>query len=87
MLADAAVLHAHSAGADLVPLAIAGAIDLELGWDRMHDTVIPAKLADPQSTGSDPGLKQLAGAVLGDAAPPHRRPTRPVPSCSKPASG
>jgi hypothetical protein len=34
----------------------------------MHDTVIPAKLADPQSTGSDPGLKQLAGAVLGGSA-------------------
>ena len=30
----------------------------------MHDTVIPAKLADPASTGSDPGLKKLAGEVL-----------------------
>lgn len=67
-LALAAVLHAHSATADLVPLAVAGFIDIEHGWDRMHDTVIPAKLADPTSTGSDPGLKQLAGAVLGEAA-------------------
>lgn len=62
------ILHAHSATADLVPLAIAGVLDLDAAWDRMHDTVIPAKLADPQSTGSDPGLKQLAGTVLGDSA-------------------
>ena len=34
----------------------------------MHDTVIPAKLADPASTGSDPGLKKLAGKVLKQQA-------------------
>ena len=62
-LAAAPRLHAHSATADLVPLAAAGLLD-ESAWDRMHDTVIPAKLADPGSTGSDPGLKQLAPAVL-----------------------
>lgn len=61
-------LHAHSATADLAPLAVAGILDYETGWDRMHDTVIAAKLADPQSTGSDPGLKRLAPAVLGDRA-------------------
>jgi P4 family phage/plasmid primase-like protien len=61
------VLHAHSATADLVPLVHAGLTD-ESVWDRMHDTVIPAKLADPTSTGSDPGLKQLAGTVLGTSA-------------------
>lgn len=66
-LAAAPVLHAHSATADLVPLAYAGLAD-ESAWERMHDTVIPAKLADPGSTGSDPGLKQLAGVVLGEAA-------------------
>lgn len=60
-------LHAHSATADLVPLVYAGLTD-ESAWDRMHDTVIPAKLADPSSTGSDPGLKMLALAVLGDQA-------------------
>jgi DNA polymerase I-like protein with 3'-5' exonuclease and polymerase domains len=66
-LAGAPVLHAHSATADLVPLVAAGLAD-ESAWERMHDTVIPAKLADPQSTGSDPGLKQLAEAVLNGSA-------------------
>ncbi|BEL07846.1 hypothetical protein Q0Z83_060370 [Actinoplanes sichuanensis] len=66
-LAGAPRLHAHSATADLVPLVYAGLTD-ESAWERMHDTVIPAKLADPQSTGSDPGLKQLAGTLLGSAA-------------------
>ncbi|MEU1810970.1 DNA polymerase [Micromonospora aurantiaca (nom. illeg.)] len=66
-LAAAPRLHAHSATADLVPLVAAGLTD-ESAWDRMHDTVIPAKLADPTSTGSDPGLKQLAGTVLGAGA-------------------
>lgn len=68
-LLDAAPrLHAHSAAADLVPLAHAGLTDYESAWERMHDTVIPAKLADPASTGSDPGLKKLAGKVLKDQA-------------------
>ncbi|MFI7678546.1 DNA polymerase [Actinophytocola sp. NPDC049390] len=43
-------------------------MQLERAWELMHDTVIPAKLADPQSTGSDPGLKALSGALLGDLA-------------------
>lgn len=64
----ATVLHAHSATADLVPLAHAGLIDIEAAWAKMHDTVVLAKLADPASTGSDPGLKKLAQAVLGEAA-------------------
>lgn len=64
----AAALHAHSASADLVPIAHAGLGDAEAMWAKMFDTVIPAKLADPSSTGSDPGLKQLAPAVLGDRA-------------------
>jgi P4 family phage/plasmid primase-like protien len=66
-LAQAPRLVAHSATADLVPLAHAGLAD-ESAWERMHDTVIPAKLADPSSTGSDPGLKQLAGRLLGEQA-------------------
>src|SRR3954471_22851268 len=52
LLAAAPRLHAHSATGDLVPLAHAGLIDYEQAWARMHDTVIPAKLADPASTGS-----------------------------------
>jgi DNA polymerase I-like protein with 3'-5' exonuclease and polymerase domains len=64
LLEAATVLHAHSATADLIPLATAGQLDLDHAWDRMHDTVIPAKLADPSSTGSDPGLKQLSATVL-----------------------
>lgn len=57
-------LHVHSATADLVPLAHAGLIDYDTGWECMYDTVIPARLADPASTGSDPALKRLAGKVL-----------------------
>lgn len=68
LLAAAPRLHAHSAAADLVPLAHAGVVDYEQAWARMHDTVIPAKLADPASTGSDPGLKKLAGKVLQQQA-------------------
>lgn len=67
-LAAARVLHAHSATADLIPLALAGLLDLESGWDRMDDTVVWAKLVDPQLTGSDPSLKQISKAMLGEAA-------------------
>lgn len=67
-LADAPVLHAHSATADLGPLAHAGLIDYDEAWARMDDTVIAAKLADPTSTGSDPGLKKLSTAVLREEA-------------------
>lgn len=67
-LSQAEILHAHSATADLVPLAHAGLVDYDEAWTRMRDTVLPAKLADPQSTGSDPGLKKLSEAVLGERA-------------------
>lgn len=67
-LAGARVLHAHSAAADLVPLAHAGLCG-EDAWDRMFDTVLPAKLADPSMSGSDAdGLKALAADVLRDYA-------------------
>ena len=65
LLAGDFPLHAHSATADLSPLHHAKLLDLEAGWSRMYDTVIPAKLADPASTGADPGLKKLAPALLG----------------------
>jgi len=61
-------LHAHSSTADGVPLTVAGLVDWTSFWDRMHDTVIPAKLGDPQLTGSDPGLKEISAAVLGSEA-------------------
>lgn len=67
-LAGARILHAHSATADLAPLAHAGLCDYDEAWSRMSDTVVLAKLADPASTGSDPGLKKLAGAILGASA-------------------
>lgn len=67
-LAAAGTLHAHSATADLVPLAVAGLLEHDEAWGRMHDTVIDAKLDDPASTGSDPGLKELSAAVLGHSA-------------------
>jgi P4 family phage/plasmid primase-like protien len=71
LLGSAARLHAHSAQADIVPLAQAGLIDFEEAWYRMFDTVLPAKLLDPASTGSDPDLKGLSRAVLeGQATSP-----------------
>lgn len=64
-LANATVLHAHSALADLVPLEAAGLGDRSM-WSRMRDTVIAAKLADPALCDSDEaGLKALAKALLG----------------------
>lgn len=69
-VASAPILHAHSATADLVPLEVAGLLEhgYEEAWSRMRDTVTPAKLSDPKSTGSDPSLKKLAAALLGDRA-------------------
>lgn len=69
-VATARVLHAHSATADLIPLEVDGLLagGIEEAWSRMHDTVTLAKLADPGSTKSAEGLKQLAPAVLGEAA-------------------
>lgn len=70
LVAEAVVLHAHSATADLAPLDHDGLLEYgaDEAWSRMHDTVLPAKLADPASTGSDPGLKKLSPAVLGGHA-------------------
>lgn len=66
MLAEAPRLGAHSAVADIVPLAVAGLLDFDAAWERMDDTVTPAKLFDPHSTGSDAGLKEIAAYMLGD---------------------
>jgi DNA polymerase family A len=68
LLAEAPRLWAHSATADLVPLAHAGLIAWEPAWERMVDTVLLARLADPARGATECGLKYLAGGVLGDAA-------------------
>ncbi|MGL5910081.1 MAG: DUF5906 domain-containing protein, partial [Phycicoccus sp.] len=66
LIAGSPALGAFSATADLVPIAHAELGEAESMWDRMHDVVIPAKLADPQSTGADvDGLKKLSPVVLG----------------------
>jgi P4 family phage/plasmid primase-like protien len=59
-------LFAHSGTADLCPLADAKLVDFESALARLHDTVIPAKLADPASTGADPSLKKISPALLGE---------------------
>lgn len=67
-LKRATTLHAHNAHADIPALAhheIATHAEL---WDRMEDTVVPAKLADPSSSGGDPALKAASAAVLGTQA-------------------
>jgi hypothetical protein len=68
LLAKVPQLWAHSATADLVPLAHAGLIDWESAWERMVDTVLLARLADPARGATECGLKYLASGVLGDAA-------------------
>lgn len=67
-IAGAGVLHAHSATADLVPLADAGLVDFEEALARMVDTAVLAKLADPGSTDNSADLKGLAKAVLREYA-------------------
>jgi DNA polymerase family A/3'-5' exonuclease len=68
LLAEAPRLWAHSATADLVPLAHEGLIDWESAWKRMVDTVLLARLADPSRGAAECGLKYLARGLLGDAA-------------------
>ena len=69
LLARAVKLHAHSAIADLVPLAAAGLGDIGALWAKMEDSVLIVKLGDPSLAGSDENeLKRLSRAVLGDYA-------------------
>lgn len=65
-LKHARTLHAHSAGADITPLAVAGLLHPEEAWTRMTDTGVLAKIADPASTGNSDDLKGLAKALLPD---------------------
>ena len=67
-LAAARELHAHSAGADITPLAVAGLLDPEEAWGRMTDTGTLAKITDPALTGNSDDLKGLAKSMLGDTA-------------------
>jgi P4 family phage/plasmid primase-like protien len=66
LVARAGKLHAHSACADLVPLAWGGLGDRDSMWERMEDSVLIVKLGDPGLAGSDENeLKQLSAAKLG----------------------
>ncbi len=73
-LAVAPVLHAHSASADIVPLAVGGLLGpdpiqgAEEAWGRMIDTGTLAKLHDPASIDNSADLKGLAKSLLGHAA-------------------
>ena len=88
LLARAVKLHAHSAIADLVPLAAAGLGDIGALWAKMEDSVLIVKLGDPSLAGSDENeLKKLsrrAAAATMRSARPRRRPRMP---CSPPAGG
>lgn len=69
LIRRAGQLHAHSAIADLVPLAYAGLGDSDAMWAKMTDSVLIAKLADPALAGSDESqLKELAADLLGGYA-------------------
>lgn len=69
LIEEAPVLRAYSATADLAPLAAMGMIDHERAWERMHDVVIPAQLAQPVGTmSSEDGLKAQSAAKLGEFA-------------------
>lgn len=61
-------LTAYSASADITPLVHAGLIEWNVAWAKMHDTMLSAKLADPNLQGTDAGLKATAAALLGDQA-------------------
>lgn len=78
ILARAGVLEAFSATADLAPLAHVGLIEHTDAWRRMHDVVIPAKLAAPHGFASDAaaGLKELSKRHLSDPLAPEREAAR-----------
>ena len=60
-------VYTYSAPADLNPLIHAGLTDDTL-WDRVRDTLIVTRLADPATTGGRAGLKSVSPVVLGSAA-------------------
>lgn len=67
-LAAATELNAHSATADLAPLAHLGLIDYDEAFSRMVDTAVLGKLDDPAGTANSAGLKDLAQREFGPHA-------------------
>ena len=67
LLTTAPKVYTYSAPADLNPLIHAGLTDDTL-WDRVRDTLIVTRLADPATTGGRAGLKSVSPVVLGSAA-------------------
>jgi hypothetical protein len=68
-LAAAEKLHAFAAIADIIPLVLAGLIDWDTAWAKMHDGVIYVKLTDPRLAGSEAnGLKDLSRDLLHEYA-------------------
>jgi hypothetical protein len=68
-LGAAEKLHAFAAIADIIPLVLAGFIDWDSAWDKMHDGVIYVKLTDPRLAGSEAnGLKDLSRDLLREYA-------------------
>lgn len=67
LLGAAPKVYTHSAPADLTPLLHAGLVDDSV-WDRVRDTLIVTRLADPAVTGGRGGLKSVSPVVLGSAA-------------------
>jgi DNA polymerase I-like protein with 3'-5' exonuclease and polymerase domains len=62
-------IWAHSVTADAVPCVVAGLISWDDIWDKLHDSVIRAKLTDPMLCGSEADkLKQLAQDLLREYA-------------------
>jgi hypothetical protein len=68
-LGAAEKLHAFAAIADIIPLVLAGFIDWDTAWAKMHDGVLYVKLTDPRLAGSEAnGLKDLSRDLLREYA-------------------
>lgn len=68
LIAEAPVLKAFNATADLAPIAHADLGDHDAMWAKMEDVAIPAKLSDPAGTSNSDGLKDVSARLLGAAA-------------------
>lgn len=62
-------LSAHSAMADIIPVVVAGLVEWDPAWGKMHDSIIYAKLTDPKLSNSEADkLKELASDLLREYA-------------------